>query len=124
MAGDPVSSSIRRSPPARRPGTPGRRGAGGVGHMIVALGALMSFAMALGTVPASAVASGAAFPPSPPALTGSAQTPLDQAPPALVEAVRGAKLRASDGAAYDWFGISVAVSGDTAVVGALGDDTP
>ena len=29
---------------------------------------------------------------------------------------------ASDGAAGDWFGISVAVEGDTAVIGAYGDD--
>ena len=33
-----------------------------------------------------------------------------------------AKLTASDGAAGDRFGFSVAVSGDTAVVGAYGDD--
>jgi hypothetical protein len=33
-----------------------------------------------------------------------------------------AKLTASDGAAYDWFGYSVAISGDTLVVGAHGDD--
>ena len=33
-----------------------------------------------------------------------------------------AKLTASDGAAYDYFGCSVAVSGDTAVVGASDDD--
>jgi hypothetical protein len=33
-----------------------------------------------------------------------------------------AKLTAGDGAAGDWFGISVAVSGDTALVGALFDD--
>jgi hypothetical protein len=32
-----------------------------------------------------------------------------------------AKLLASDGAAEDFFGSSVAVSGDTAVVGAVGD---
>ncbi len=34
----------------------------------------------------------------------------------------GVKLTASDGAAYDNFGISVAVDGDTVVVGASGDD--
>ena len=34
-----------------------------------------------------------------------------------------AKLTASDGAAVDWFGISVAIAGDTIVVGAYGDDT-
>jgi len=34
-----------------------------------------------------------------------------------------AKLTASDGASSDWFGFSVAISGDTLVVGALGDDT-
>jgi len=33
-----------------------------------------------------------------------------------------AKLLASDGAALDWFGGSVAVCGDTVLVGALGDD--
>ena len=33
-----------------------------------------------------------------------------------------AKLTASDGAAYDYFGLSVSVSGETAVVGADGDD--
>ncbi len=33
-----------------------------------------------------------------------------------------AKLTAADGAAYDYFGSSVAVSGDTVVVGAYGDD--
>ena len=32
-----------------------------------------------------------------------------------------AKLTADDGAAWDWFGHSVAVSGDTAVIGAWGD---
>ncbi|WP_417910106.1 FG-GAP repeat protein [Candidatus Electronema sp. PJ] len=32
-----------------------------------------------------------------------------------------AKLTADDGAAHDWFGFSVAVSGNTAVIGALGD---
>jgi hypothetical protein len=36
--------------------------------------------------------------------------------------VEEAKLTASDGAAFDWFGELVAVSGDTAVVGAFGDD--
>jgi len=33
------------------------------------------------------------------------------------------KLTAADGAAYDWFGESVAISGDTVVVGAYGDDS-
>ena len=33
-----------------------------------------------------------------------------------------AKLTASDGAAEDWFGWSVAISGTTAIVGAYGDD--
>ena len=36
--------------------------------------------------------------------------------------VQEAKLLASDGAEGDWFGFSVAISGDTAVVGAYGDD--
>ncbi len=34
-----------------------------------------------------------------------------------------AKLTASDGATSDWFGISVSISGDYAVIGASGDDT-
>src|SRR5690606_25340027 len=34
-----------------------------------------------------------------------------------------AKLRASDGASNDYFGWSVSVSGDTALVGAYGDDS-
>ncbi len=33
-----------------------------------------------------------------------------------------AKLTASDGAADDWFGVSVAISGDTAVIGSYRDD--
>ena len=32
------------------------------------------------------------------------------------------KLTASDGAANDYFGFSVSISGDTAIVGAYGDD--
>jgi hypothetical protein len=32
------------------------------------------------------------------------------------------KLLASDGAAYDWFGRSVSISGDYAIVGAVWDD--
>ena len=35
-----------------------------------------------------------------------------------------AKLTASDAAAFDRFGTSVAISGETVVVGALSDDTP
>jgi len=33
-----------------------------------------------------------------------------------------AKLTASDGAASDWFGISVSIDGDTVVIGAYLDD--
>jgi len=40
------------------------------------------------------------------------------------EWTRQAKLTASDEDATDWFGYSVALSGDTAVVGAPYDDTP
>ncbi len=36
--------------------------------------------------------------------------------------IEQAKLTASDGATGDWFGVSVSVSGETAVVGAYGDD--
>ncbi len=38
------------------------------------------------------------------------------------EASQQAKLTASDATAGDWFGISVAVSGDTAVIGAVLDN--
>jgi len=34
----------------------------------------------------------------------------------------GVKLVASDAQAYDWFGVSVAISGDYAIVGAYGDE--
>ncbi|WP_166404942.1 hypothetical protein [Desulfonema ishimotonii] len=37
--------------------------------------------------------------------------------------IETAKLTASDGAAYDYFGYSVSISGDTAVVGAYGHNT-
>ncbi len=43
-------------------------------------------------------------------------------PEVFVPAVEVAKLSASDGAAGDIFGASVALSGDTALVGAYGDD--
>ncbi len=73
------------------------------------------------------------------ASTASAQTnrhdltlpdlPVDSAlPDGLLLAIESstispiAKLTASDGAVYDAFGISVAISGDTAIVGAQGDD--
>ncbi|MEM7207537.1 MAG: chitobiase/beta-hexosaminidase C-terminal domain-containing protein [Pseudomonadota bacterium] len=37
--------------------------------------------------------------------------------------VQSAYLKSSDADAHDWFGFSVAVDGDTALVGALGDDS-
>ena len=39
-----------------------------------------------------------------------------------VDSTETAKLTAFDGAAYDWFGSSVSIDGDTVVVGAFGDD--
>lgn len=48
----------------------------------------------------------------------------DGIPGPLAVAVQQSKLTASDGAAQDLFGIAVAVDGDTAVVGAYGDDGP
>ena len=35
---------------------------------------------------------------------------------------QAAKLLASDGSSYDYFGVSVSISGDTAIIGAVGDD--
>ena len=55
---------------------------------------------------------------------GSAQPNLREAPPTLIDAINRAKLTAPDGAAFDYFGESVAVDGDTAMVGASMDDTP
>src|SRR6266536_2301396 len=55
---------------------------------------------------------------------GSAQPNLREAPPTLIDAINRAKLTAPDGAAFDYFGDSVAVDGDTAMVGASMDDTP
>ncbi len=49
-----------------------------------------------------------------------AEEPIDRTPASLVEQV--AKLTAADGAAGDMFGISVSVSGDTAIAGAHQDD--
>ncbi|MET0647059.1 MAG: hypothetical protein ABW208_10590, partial [Pyrinomonadaceae bacterium] len=45
-------------------------------------------------------------------------------PGPLAAAIQQSKLTASDGAAQDFFGVSVAVDGDTAVVGAHDDDSP
>jgi len=50
---------------------------------------------------------------------GAAVYPLTVDPLCWVEE---AKLLAGDGAAYDYFGISVSLSGDTALVGAYGDN--
>lgn len=60
-----------------------------------------------------------ATPPSPQIIPGRGGIPK-----ALAVAVQQAKLTASDQATQDFFGTSVALSGDTAVVGALGDDSP
>jgi hypothetical protein len=54
----------------------------------------------------------------------SASMSLKEAPSWVTAAIRRDHLFASDGTAGDGFGYSVAVSGDTAVVGAWGDDTP
>jgi hypothetical protein len=44
------------------------------------------------------------------------------APAVAVAGFEDAKLIASDGAASDWFGFSVALSGDMALIGAYGND--
>src|SRR6266508_3861618 len=64
-----------------------------------------------------------------PAMSPSASHPSGHngsngAPPLAGQAIQRAKLTASDGRALDRFGVSVAVSGDTAVVGAWGDEPP
>jgi hypothetical protein len=57
-------------------------------------------------------------------LQPSAQTSTNEATPSLLTAINQAKLTAPDGAEYDNFGYSVAVAGDTAVVGAPQAFTP
>jgi hypothetical protein len=103
---------------------------------VFALATVLAVAMAVvGASPEGASASSAAHLPSRPggrAVPGSGLT-LAQAPPRLRAAVRRtlgtpiaasgvqkAKLTATDGAANDSFGFSVALSGSTAVVGAYG----
>ncbi len=53
----------------------------------------------------------------------SVEMSVNEAPTSLASAIYWAKLTAPDGAPSDIFGISVAASGDTAVVGAWSDDT-
>jgi hypothetical protein len=57
-----------------------------------------------------------------PALASSAGSQGLAAPPLALLAVQQAELTAGDGATSDYFGYSVAVSGDTALVGAYADD--
>lgn len=53
---------------------------------------------------------------------GGDPTNHEQAPPLLAAAIQSAKLTASDGVDQDSFGLEVAVSGDTAVVGTYNMD--
>jgi hypothetical protein len=56
------------------------------------------------------------------ALLATLATTMLAVPAAVGAASQQAKLTATDGAAFDDFGLSVAVDGDTAVVGAFNDD--
>src|SRR5262245_30392392 len=58
-----------------------------------------------------------------PAVPALAPASLDEAPQAFLAALQRGKLTASDGAASDNFGFSVAVCRDVAVVGAPYDNT-
>lgn len=76
--------------------------------------------LASGACPATAIAS-----PVDRTAGGAAdRSDLDQAQAALVESIGETRLTAADGVAFDSFGTSVTVSGDTAVVGAPGVDYP
>ena len=59
-----------------------------------------------------------------PMLTGVLCAAALAVPATAASVTEDAKLTASDGAADDWFGYSVSVSGDTAVVGARILDWP
>jgi FG-GAP repeat protein len=88
-------------------------------RMVAMGGPVLSLVLVLGTVPARAgPASDLAR------LVGQSRVSAgsQHAPTSLVQAMNEAKVTASDGTASDWFGISVALSGDTAVVGAWGDE--
>ena len=79
--------------------------------------------LVLGLVAAvSAPAGGEAAVPAGLSAADWAQIKSQLPPPALVTELELAKLTASDPAADEWFGYSVSVSGDTAVVGAYGKD--
>jgi hypothetical protein len=87
----------------------------------VALSLLLAAALlvCLGAAALVAAAPASAGPPP----TGPAVAPSGSADELLaLLAVQQAKLTAADGAGGDWFGRSVAISGDTAVVGAYFDD--
>jgi FG-GAP repeat len=90
---------------------------------LAVLGVFLILGTLLGAA-ASALASGAGLSRAAPVVPALAPAGADEAPLALLAAIHRAKLTASDGAASDEFGFSVAVSGDTAVVGAPYDDTP
>ena len=57
-----------------------------------------------------------------PALAAATEPQGLGAPPLALIAVQQAQLTAGDGATGDYFGYSVALAGDTALVGAYGDD--
>ena len=79
--------------------------------------------LVLGLVAAvSAPAGGEAAVPAGLSAADWAQIKSQLPPPALATELELAKLTASDPAADEWFGYSVSVSGDTAVVGAYGKD--
>ena len=89
---------------------------GRVGAFLGATTLLVAMIPSSGTSSASPVASRSGA-------HASAPMSLNEAPTWLTAAVHRAYITASDGAAFDYFGVSVAVSGNTAVVGASGDTT-
>lgn len=76
--------------------------------------------LALGALPAAAAPTTSGVAHGPQAAGGVELTGVEQAAPALDGALRRAMVKASDAAAQDLFGGVVAISGDTALVGAIG----
>ncbi len=85
-----------------------------------ALAVLVGSAAAFGLLPTAAMAS----PTGQPAGSSVSQASRVDASAELAAVLQGSKLRASDETDRSDFGVSVAVDGDTALVGAVGHDTP
>lgn len=103
----------------------GRAGRGtrcrpGRGRVTLASIAAVVCALAVGVLPATAAPPGSGVAPVPGSTGGPGLIGADPVPAALAGALRRAKLSAPDATQYGRLGSGVAISGDTAVVGASG----